>query len=119
MKTILIVDDEPDVLTILGLLLGAEGYHVRTAADGQEALEQITQSAPSLIITDLMMPKMDGVELCHHIRAKHGTTVPVILATASAVLSEEQQCAFDLVMRKPMDFRVLLEQVRRMVGPPR
>jgi CheY-like chemotaxis protein/anti-sigma regulatory factor (Ser/Thr protein kinase) len=82
MATVLVVDDSAvDRRLIGGLLEKGPRYQIEYAADGAEALSRVTQSAPDLIVTDLRMPKIDGLELVRAIRAKH-PSVPVILTTA-------------------------------------
>ena len=71
--SILVVDDEPDSLETLRLLLVDEGFHVRVAADGIEALERIAELAPDLLIVDIMMPSMTGLDLCRRLRAQAET----------------------------------------------
>ena len=66
--TILLVDDEPDILEIVGYNLSSEGYNVITASDGKEAVKLAKKRKPQLIILDVMMPEMDGVEACEQIR---------------------------------------------------
>ncbi|HBL79752.1 MAG TPA: DNA-binding response regulator, partial [Aequorivita sp.] len=66
--TILLVDDEPDILEIIRYNLNSEGYKVETAENGLEAIELAKNVKPQLIIMDVMMPKMDGIEACEKIR---------------------------------------------------
>lgn len=77
---ILVVDDEPDILKILTHRLGKEGFEVITASDGEEALDKFDQEAPQLIVLDLMLPKLDGFEVCRLIRQK--SNVPIIILSA-------------------------------------
>jgi len=80
---ILVVDDEPDTLELLGALLEHAGYSVETAGNGQACLEQVKVRRPDLIILDIMMPDMDGLEVCDHLRFDPATReVPIIFLTA-------------------------------------
>src|SRR5438105_8216456 len=74
---ILVVDDEPQITRVLKTTLSAQGYSIRTAADGLEAVNVINEWSPALLLTDLKMPNMDGVELTRHVRAK--SAVPIIV----------------------------------------
>jgi len=69
-KTVLIADDEPDILEILKYNLEKEGYNVHTASNGEEAIEKARQTEPNLIVLDIMMPKKNGVEVCEILRAQ-------------------------------------------------
>jgi DNA-binding response OmpR family regulator len=79
---ILLVDDEQAILTLLSYPLRKEGYEVVRAADGQEALARFAESAFDLVVLDVMMPKLDGLEVCRRLRAK--SSVPIIMLTAKA-----------------------------------
>ena len=79
-QRILVVDDEPQVLEVLKLYLTRDGFRVNTAADGQAALAEYETHAPDLIVLDLMLPKVEGLEVFRRIRAKHAT--PIIMLTA-------------------------------------
>ena len=115
MSTILIVDDEPDTLLILSMLLRGEGFEVKTAADGVEALEQAREELPAAVITDFMMPRMDGLEFCRELRMMAERKIPVVMATASATLPKECDGRFDLILRKPVDFRALIQAVKQLL----
>jgi two-component system, OmpR family, response regulator len=78
---ILVVDDEPAITDLLATALRYTGYAVQTAATGSEALEQASRSAPDLIVLDVMLPDIDGFEVCRRLRAD-GDFVPVIFLTA-------------------------------------
>ena len=67
--SVLIVDDEPNILLSLQFLMKKNGYEVRTAKDGEEALAEISRAAPDLVLLDVMMPKIDGFSMCERIRA--------------------------------------------------
>ena len=79
---ILVVDDEPSVVEVVSLYLRREGFTVRTARDGREALAEIHSDRPALVILDLMLPKVDGIEIVHRLRNNKMTDVPIIMLTA-------------------------------------
>ena len=82
-KTILVVDDEKDLRDAIATALSYEGFEILTAADGEEGLACALEKQPDLIFLDIMMPKMDGVELLKQLRADSwGKKVPVIVMTA-------------------------------------
>ena len=78
--TILVVDDEPSISEVVGLYLRRAGYHVLVAHDGQEALEALEKQPPDLVVLDLMLPKVDGLEVARRLRAAGDT--PIIMLTA-------------------------------------
>ena len=82
MAKILVVDDEASIVTMLAYNLKKEGYDVVTAEDGEVALEKFESENPDLLLLDIMMPKMDGYEVCRKIREK--SNVPIIMLTARA-----------------------------------
>ena len=76
---ILVVDDEPQITRVLKTTLSSQGYGTRTAADGDKALEIMKDWSPDLVITDLRMPNMDGLDLCRRVREK--SRVPIIVVS--------------------------------------
>ncbi|HEV2583691.1 MAG TPA: response regulator, partial [Ktedonobacteraceae bacterium] len=78
--TILTADDDPQLLRLMTRNLQLEGYDVLAASDGQQALEQIEQKSPDLVLLDVMMPRMDGFSVCHKVR--EFSSVPIIIVTA-------------------------------------
>jgi two-component system alkaline phosphatase synthesis response regulator PhoP len=81
--SVLIVDDEPNILISLQFLMKKSGYEVRTAKDGEEALAEIVRAAPDLVLLDVMMPKIDGFSICQRIRANPAwKDVRIIMLTA-------------------------------------
>ncbi|MEV1292942.1 response regulator transcription factor [Pseudonocardia sp. NPDC049635] len=80
MATILLIEDDPTLRRGLEMALGRHGHDIRTAGDGERGLSELTASAPDLVLLDLMLPGMDGVEVCRRIRA--AGDVPVIMLTA-------------------------------------
>ena len=110
---ILIVDDEPDVLFLLRLTLETAGYHVAEAAHGAEALAAIREARPALLLTDLMMPVMDGRELIRRVRESPETAdLPIMLLSANP----DHSSGADLVMRKPFNPRDLTRAIDELVG---
>lgn len=117
---ILVVDDEAHITHVVSLKLRNAGYQVTTAADGEEALEQALTESPDLIITDLQMPYMTGLELCVKLR-EHPTVrdVPVIMLTARGHALDEDELAktnIREVMSKPFSPRQILESVEAMLA---
>jgi len=122
-RRILVVDDEPDVLAVTGYRLRKAGYKVATAPDGQGALDEMRRSRPDLVLLDLRMPGMDGIDVCRHIRQDENLKdVPVILLTASSdSIAREQvrQAESDGLLLKPCDLTVLLDTVQRLLEQTR
>jgi two-component system response regulator ChvI len=115
-STIVLVDDERNILTSLGMALEAEGYKVRTYADGAAALDALTEEPADLGILDIKMPRMDGMELLRRLRQT--TDMPVIFLTSK---DEEIDELFGLKMgaddfiRKPFSQRLLVERVKSVL----
>lgn len=87
-KLILIVDDEPMVRHLLQYLLKMDGFQVDQACDGMDALDKVEQACPDLILLDYMMPKLDGLATCKHLRSQPKTAdVPIIMLSASSMPS--------------------------------
>lgn len=113
---VLIVDDEEAVRAILSFALVQEGYKVKTARDGAEALKLVKQQEPDIIILDLMLPGMDGIELCWRIR--DFSDVPILMLTA---LHEEPdkvwafKAGADDYLTKPFSVRELLARLKAIL----
>jgi two-component system, OmpR family, KDP operon response regulator KdpE len=111
--SILVVDDEPQITRVLKTTLSSQGYGVRSAGNGQEALDEMKSWLPDLVITDLRMPTMDGLELCRHIRLK--STVPIIVLSVKgeeAVKVQALDAGADDYITKPFSVNELLARVR-------
>jgi CheY-like chemotaxis protein len=118
MKKILVVDDEFDILTTWRLVLQMEGYEVVTASNGLAALESARHRVPDLIITDWMMPKMDGVALIRELsRDRALAHVPVVLMSAAAKAPALTHRVAEF-HRKPLSIDDLIAIVARLIGPP-
>jgi CheY-like chemotaxis protein len=121
---ILVVEDVPNVLELLEVTLRFKGYPVVTARNGQEALEKIKQGRPALIITDILMPKMDGYALAHRLRSNPDTRqIPLIFLSATYVTDEDKKFALSIgavrFMEKPIDTEEFLLTVAELLtqGP--
>ena len=118
METILIVDDEKNYLTILSALLEDEGFEVLTAPGGSEALEVYKSSDLDLILTDMKMPKMDGIELLENIK-ENDPDLPVIMMTAHGTVDKAveamQKGAYTYVL-KPFDNERLIIYVKKAIS---
>jgi CheY-like chemotaxis protein len=114
--TLLVVEDIPDILTLLKATLEFKGYRVITARDGQEALESIERERPAVIVTDILMPRMDGFNLVHRLRLDSQTRdIPVIFLSATYVAPEDKAFALSLgvtrFIEKPVNFEEFLPAV--------
>lgn len=113
---LLIVEDIPDTLKLLDATLKFKGYRVVTAVNGQEALEAIKKERPALVITDILMPKMDGFNLVHRLRINPETrNIPVIFLSATYVAPEDKAFATTIgatrFIEKPIDLDSFLQTV--------
>ena len=112
-RNILVVDDEPQITRVLKTTLSSQGYCIRTATDGEQALQQMKGWSPDLVITDLRMPNMDGRELCRAIRAE--SRVPIIVLSVKgeeAIKVESLDAGADDYITKPFNVNELLARVR-------
>jgi len=105
---ILVVEDVPNILELLDVTLRFKGYPVATASNGEEALELVSKKEPALVITDIMMPKMDGYTLAFNLRRKPETShIPIIFLSATYVTPEDKAFAMSLgavrFLEKPVD----------------
>jgi len=114
--TILVVDDEPHVVRLVKANLEPSGYRILTAADGEQALRAVQGESPDLVILDIMLPKMDGYEVCRHIR--EFSPVPVIMLTARTAevdLVHGFEVGADDYLTKPFGVNELLMRVRAVL----
>ena len=117
---ILVVDDEIYIVHILDFSLGMEGYEVLTALDGEQALEKARAEHPDLIVLDIMMPKLDGYEICKMLKSEEGTkNIPVILLSAKG-RNVDQKVGFEVgaddYITKPFSPRKLVERINAILG---
>ncbi len=114
--TIALVDDDRHILASVTMALEAEGFRVRTYADGSEALRAITAQPVDLVILDIKMPRMDGMEMLSHLRRK--SAVPVILLTSKDEEIDEVlglRMGADDYIKKPFSQRLLIERIRALL----
>jgi len=113
---LLVVEDIPDILMLLDTTLKFKGYRVVTAPNGQDALEQIQKERPALIITDILMPRMDGFSLVHRLRIEPETrNIPVIFLSATYVAPEDKAFALTIGATRFMEKPVILEEFLSMI----
>lgn len=120
MKRILVVDDEIGALTLIGIMLERGGFEVLKAKDAEQALSVLELETPDLIILDVMMPGMDGIELCRVLRARPDTQeLPILILSArgdaKSVMSGMDAGASDY-LPKPILHHDLVAKVRRMLN---
>jgi len=112
-KKILVVDDDPAILRLLSTNLKARGYEVVTAANGEESLEAVQRDFIDLIILDIMMPKVDGVEVCR--RTREWSSVPIIILSARGDENDKVKClelGADDYLTKPFGIAELMARVK-------
>ncbi len=127
-RTILVVDDEPVLRETLAEALDADGFHVITAADGREALERFREHQPELVVLDVMLPELSGVEVCRILRRESG--VPILMLTARTSELDKVlglELGADDYVTKPFSLRELTARIRALLrrtesqgaeGPP-
>lgn len=115
-RKILVADDEPKLVEVVREYLEHDGYRVVSAGNGREALERFRQARPDLVVLDLMMPELDGLEVCRHLRRE--SDVPIIMLTARAEEVDELlglELGADDYVVKPFSPRALLARVRAVL----
>lgn len=117
---ILIVDDEPNIVLSLEFLMKKEGYQVRTASNGEEALRAIRESKPDLVLLDVMMPRMDGYQVCETVRGDPElSSIRIVMLTAKGREVEREKglaLGADDYVTKPFATRDLVEKVREFMS---
>lgn len=119
-KKILVVDDEPDVNSLLVLLLQTQGYNVISAADGQEALEKARGQNPDLILLDVMLPKMDGYKVARMLKFDENYShIPIIMLTAKVQDKDKQtglETGADMYITKPFEPSDIIEKIKQSLA---
>jgi len=126
---VLVVDDDPNAVRLVSYTLQVEGYEVVTAENGSEALATVAQEYPSLVILDVMMPDMLGLEVCHRLRASpHTAYVPILMLSAKGKVEDRVtglRAGADDYVPKPVDPTELVARVEALMSranrpaPPR
>jgi CheY-like chemotaxis protein len=116
MASVLVVEDE--AFTALALVdeLADLGHTVREAMDGEAALEEMKTFAPDILVTDLMMPKMNGEELIRHVRSLAGRIIPIVLISGVPEAKLPADISYDAYLGKPVDHRALGRVIERLLA---
>ena len=119
-KKILVVDDEPDIVSMVKMRLEASGYEVITASDGETAYSRARSDAPDLIILDLMLPGMDGYQVCRLLKFDENyRRIPIIMLTAKSQIEDKewgQKVGADYYLTKPFEAKELLDKINDLIG---
>ena len=119
-RRVMLVDDDPDLLSLFSRILERAGFAVLTAEDGYEALGMLEKATPDLMILDVMMPLIDGIELCRQVRARTQTAqTPVIMLSArgdAEAIEESFEAGADLYLNKPIVPRDLVAGARSVLS---
>lgn len=121
MVKVLIADDEPNILMSLEFLMKKEGYRVYIARDGGEAYELIQQEKPDLLLLDIMMPRMDGYELCRFVKQtdeyQHAKVIFLSAKSKEADIQEGYDAGADMYLPKPFSTRELVSKINQLMAP--
>jgi DNA-binding response OmpR family regulator len=121
-KRVLLIDDEPDMLAVNGALLESHGYEVLFAKDGFEALESVNKNYPDLIILDLMIPGIDGYQICGILkRDRKFLSIPIIILSARIGEQDKKtarEIGADDYITKPFDPKTLLSKMSSLLDRP-
>jgi len=119
-KTVMVVDDNPDIVTIVKTILEGKGYGVQSAYSGQEVFNLLSEQKPDLIVLDIMMPQMDGLEVLTRLKGEPSTaTIPVILLTAKVQYEDVlggYKMGADYYITKPFTSTQLLNGINLLLG---
>ena len=118
-KKILVIDDEPELVKAITIRFKASGYEVTPAFDGQEGIDKSGEIKPDLILLDIIMPKMDGYQVCKKLKSDpESKDIPIIIFTASGQRDLEKRCmaiGAKGVIMKPFEATELLELVNKLL----
>ena len=118
-QTVLIIEDEPELHEILTYNLEAQGYVVHVCEHGTEGLKTVQKLVPDIILLDVMLPGMDGLEICRHLRSNNATKrIPILMMTAKSEEVDQLvgfQMGADDYVTKPFKIRVLIERIKSLL----
>jgi len=119
-KKVLIVEDEESLLKLESILLTTKGYDVRGVANGRAALEALEQELPDLVLLDVMLPEMDGFEVCRRIKTSPRTAhIPVVMLTAKKTaedMSKGDEVGADRYITKPFKSAMVIETMEQLLS---
>ena len=119
-KKILVVEDEESLLKLQSILLTIKGYKVEGVMDGQAALEVVETMKPDLILLDIMLPKIDGFQVCRQVKANEATRhIPVIMLTAKKSMEDRvmgEQAGADMYITKPYKASIVIETIQKLLS---
>ncbi len=119
MTKIMVVDDEPDILAMIEMILNRKGYETVLAEGGEEALKLLGEMRPDLILLDLMMPRMDGTEFLRRLRSDENLKdIPVVVVSVRSTIEKESREAMELAddyITKPIDIPTLYATIEEML----
>ena len=118
MTAVLIIDDEISIVEMLCAFLEEEGWQVTTASNGQEGLERLASVQPAVVVSDVMMPVLDGWELCRRMQADpRYQSIPLVLMSALRTSSSLTGCHYAALLRKPFKLGEMLQTITRLLNP--
>ena len=112
--SVLIVDDDPQIRATVAAILSLEGYPIRTASDGQEALAEVVRECPNVVLLDMRMPVLDGWGFAEAVAAWRSELKIVVMTAATNARTWAEQIAADGYIAKPFDIDRLLSEVHRL-----
>ena len=118
MTPILVIDDEVAIVEMLSVFLKEEGWQVTTASNGQEGLERLTRVRPAVVVSDVMMPVLDGWELCRRMQADpRYQSIPLVLMSAARTAQSLPGCRYAALVRKPFGLDEMLQTITSLLNP--
>lgn len=118
MRLILVIDDEITIVEMLSAFLEGEGLQVMTASNGQEGLERLANARPAVVVSDVMMPVLDGWELCRRMQGDpRYQSIPLVLMSALRTAPSLTGCHYAALLRKPFELDEMLQTIIHLLSP--